>query len=79
MKNLKPLPHHGCHLLINQPPGFRKSPSGAFNMAETELRDGKNVQMRKMVNEMTAAQKKEIAQFEKFLAKNGQPAGAMGK
>ena len=32
-------------------------------MAETELRDGKNVQMRKMVNEMTAAQKKEIAQF----------------
>ena len=52
---------------------------GAIKMAEAELRDGKNAQMRKMAKDMIAAQKNEIAQFEKFLAKNGQPAGAMGK
>lgn len=52
---------------------------GAIDIAEAELRDGKNAQMRKMAKDMIAAQKSEIAQFEKFLAKNGQPAGAMGK
>ena len=52
---------------------------GAIDIAEAELRDGKNAQMRKMAKDMIAAQKNEIAQFEKFLAKNGQPAGAMGK
>ena len=48
-------------------------------MAEAELREGKNAQMRKMAKDMIAAQKNEIAQFEKFLAKKGQPDGAMGK
>ena len=48
-------------------------------MAETELRDSKNAQVRKMAKDLVAAQKKEIAQFEKFLAKNGHPAGAMAK
>ena len=52
---------------------------GAIDIAEAELRDGKNAQMRKMAKDMIAAQKNEIAQFEKFLAKKGQPAGAMGK
>ena len=52
---------------------------GAIKMAEAELRDGQNAQMRKMAKDMIAAQKNEIAHFEKFLAKNGQPAGALGK
>ena len=52
---------------------------GAIKMAEAELREGKNAQMRKMAKDMIAAQKNEIAQFEKFLAKKGQPDGAMGK
>lgn len=52
---------------------------GAIKMAEAELREGKNAQMRKMAKDIIAAQKNEIAQLEKFLANNGQPAGAMGK
>ena len=52
---------------------------GAIDIAEAELHDGKNAQMRKMAKDMIAAQKNEISQLEKFLAKNGQPAGAMGK
>ena len=48
-------------------------------MAEVEWGDGKNAQMRRMAKDIIAAQNKEIAQLDKFLAKNGQPAGAMGK
>ena len=44
---------------------------GAIDMAQAELRDGKDPQMRKMAQDIIAAQKKEIAQFDKFLAKNG--------
>ena len=44
---------------------------GAVDMAEAQLRDGKEPQMRKMAKEILAAQKKEIAQFDKFLEKNG--------
>jgi uncharacterized protein (DUF305 family) len=44
---------------------------GAIDMAETELRDGKSPQMRKMAKEIIAAQKKEIAKFDKFLAMHG--------
>jgi uncharacterized protein (DUF305 family) len=51
---------------------------GAIDMAQAELRDGKDAQMRKLATSIIAAQKKEIAQLDKFLAKNGQ-AGAMGK
>jgi uncharacterized protein (DUF305 family) len=52
---------------------------GAIDMAQAELRDGKDAQMRKLATNIIAAQKKEIAQLDKFLAKNGQPAPAMSK
>ena len=52
---------------------------GAIDMAEVELRDGKDAQMRKLAKNIIAAQKKEIAQLDKFLTKNGQPAGPMNK
>lgn len=47
---------------------------GAVTMAEVELRDGKDPQMKKMAKAIIAAQKKEIAMFDKFLASNPQPA-----
>jgi uncharacterized protein (DUF305 family) len=52
---------------------------GAIDMAEAELRDGKDPQMRKMAKDIIAAQKKEIAQLDKFLAKNGHPVDKMSK
>ena len=52
---------------------------GAIVMAEAELRDGKDAQMRKLATNIIAAQKKEIAQLDKFLVKNGQPAPTMSK
>ena len=50
---------------------------GAINMAEAELKTGKNVQMRTMAKNIIAAQKKEIAQLDKFLAAQGQPTDKM--
>ena len=44
---------------------------GAIDMAQAELRDGKAPEMRKMAKDIIAAQKKEIAQLDKFLTKNG--------
>ena len=52
---------------------------GAIDMAQAELRDGKDGQMRKLATTIIAAQKKEIAQLDRFLAKNGQPAPSMSK
>ena len=52
---------------------------GAIDMAQAELRDGKDPQMKKMATAIIAAQKKEIAQFDKFLAKNGQSVDKMSK
>jgi uncharacterized protein (DUF305 family) len=51
---------------------------GAIDMAKAELRDGKDVQMRGMAKGIIAAQEREIAQLDKFLAKQGKPAGKMG-
>jgi uncharacterized protein (DUF305 family) len=51
---------------------------GAIDMAQAELRDGKDAQMRKLATSIISAQKKEIAQLDKFLAKNGHDQ-AMGK
>lgn len=48
---------------------------GAITMAETQLRDGKDPQMKKMAKDIIAAQKKEIAKFDSFLAKQGHPMG----
>jgi uncharacterized protein (DUF305 family) len=47
---------------------------GAIDMAQAELRDGKAPQMRKMASEIIGAQKKEIAEIDKFLAKAHQGA-----
>ncbi|NMM05383.1 MAG: DUF305 domain-containing protein [Polaromonas sp.] len=52
---------------------------GAIEMAEAELLDGKDAQMRKMAKDIIAAQKKEIAQLDKFLAKSGHPVDKMNK
>lgn len=52
---------------------------GAIEMAQAELKDGKQPQMKKMARDIIAAQKKEIAQFDKFLAKHGQPMDKMSK
>ena len=58
---------------------MRHHHQGAIDMAQSELREGKNPQMRKLAQDIIAAQKKEIAQLDKFLSKNGQPSGAMTK
>lgn len=50
---------------------------GAIDMAEAELRSGKEPQMRKMAKDIIAAQKKEIAQIDKFLARHGDKSKAM--
>ena len=41
----------------------------AVNMAEMELANGKSPEMKAMAKQIIAAQKKEIAQFDKWLAK----------
>lgn len=50
---------------------------GALQMAQIELRDGKDARMREMAKKIIAGQKKEIAQFEAFLAKQGHPVAKM--
>lgn len=52
---------------------------GAIDMAQAELRDGKDPEMRKVAKAIIAAQKKEIAQLDKFLAKSGHPVDKMSK
>ena len=47
---------------------------GAVTMAEVELKEGKDPTMKKMARAIIAAQKKEIAMFDKYLAKNGDSA-----
>ena len=54
---------------------MREHHKGALTMAETELKDGKDRGMRDMAKKIIAAQKKEIAQFDSYLAKNGHGAG----
>lgn len=46
---------------------------GAVDMAREQLRTGRDPQMRKLAQEILAAQQKEIAIFEKFLAAKGHP------
>ena len=41
----------------------------ALNMAEMELANGKSPEMKAMAKQIIVAQKKEIAQFDKWLAK----------
>ena len=49
----------------------------AVTMAEAELQSGKDPQMRAMAKDIIRAQKKEIAAFDKYLAKRGQPSMKM--
>ena len=58
---------------------MRTHHQGAIDMAEVELRDGKNPQMRKMAKDVVAALKKENAMIDKFLAKSGHPIDKMSK
>ena len=58
----------------------------AITMAEAQLKNGKDTQMRKMAKDIIYAQKKEIAVFDKFLAgrdnagmKMGEPGTKMKK
>ena len=44
---------------------------GAIDMAQPELRNGQQPEMRKLAKNIIAAQKKEIALIDKFLAKQG--------
>ncbi len=44
---------------------------GAIQMAEAELKDGKDAEMKKMAKKIISDQRKEIAQLDKFLAKQG--------
>ena len=50
---------------------MREHHKGALSMAEAELKNGKDAGMRDMAKKIIAAQNKEIAQFDSFLAKNG--------
>ena len=50
---------------------------GAVQMAEAQLKNGKDPQLRAMAKKIIADQKKEIAQFEQLLAKNGHPVDKM--
>ena len=52
---------------------------GAIDMAQAELQAGKSAQMRKMATNIIKAQKKEIAELDKFLAKHGHSGEAMKK
>ena len=52
---------------------------GAIDMAQSELKNGKEPQMRKMALSIVAAQKKEIAQFDRFLTKHGRQDDKMSK
>ena len=58
---------------------MRMHHQGAIDMAEAELRDGKAPQMRKMAERIIVAQKKEIAQLDAFLAKQGHPTDKLTK
>ena len=52
---------------------------GAIDMANAELRSGKDPQMKKMAKAIVSAQKKEIAQFDAYLAKHEKTGHKMNK
>ena len=58
---------------------MRMHHQGAIDMANAELSNGKDPQMKKMAKAIVAAQKKEIAQFDAYLARHGHVADKMGK
>lgn len=58
---------------------MRMHHQGAIQMSETELKNGKDPEMKKMARKMISDQKKEIAQLDKFLAKQGHSMDMMKK
>ena len=52
---------------------MRMHHEGALEMAEVELKHGKDATMRNMAKAIIAAQKKEIKQFDQWLDKHKQP------
>lgn len=52
---------------------------GAIQMAQAQLRDGKDPQMRVLAKDIIYAQKKEIAQLDMFLTKRGHTMDMMMK
>ena len=58
---------------------MRMHHQGAIDMAQAELQSGKDSQMRRMATNIIKAQKKEIAELDKFLAKHGHSGEAMKK
>ena len=52
---------------------------GAIDMAQGQLRDGKDPQLLKMAKEIISAQKKEIAVLDAFLARSGKAPAAAAK
>ena len=58
---------------------MRMHHQGAIDMANAELKSGKDPQMKQMAKAIVSAQKKEIAQFDTYLSKHGHPADKMSK
>lgn len=58
---------------------MRMHHQGAIDMAQVELKTGKEPKMLKMAKEIIAAQKKEIVEIDKFLAHHGQAMDKMKK
>ena len=52
---------------------------GAIDMANAELSNGKDPQMKQMAKAIVSAQKKEIARFDAYLDKHGHTAHKMSK
>lgn len=50
---------------------MREHHMGAVEMAQWQIDHGKDVKMKQMARKIIADQKKEIAQFDQFLANNG--------
>lgn len=58
---------------------MRMHHQGAINMAEMELKAGKEPEMKSMARNVISSQKKEIARIDKFLAKRGHQMDKMKK
>ncbi len=52
---------------------------GAIQMSEAQLKSGKDAEMKKMARKIISDQKKEIAQLDRFLAKQGHSMDKMKK
>ncbi|MDQ6881049.1 MAG: DUF305 domain-containing protein [Pseudomonadota bacterium] len=52
---------------------------GAIDMAQVGLKAGKEPRMRKMANQIIAAQNKEIAEIDRFLASHAHSSDKMKK